>query len=777
MARLTSDELANAIPDLLSPQSLAGLREPVETHRDAWGIPHIRATNEWDLFFAQGFITAQDRLWHMDADRYRALGRWSEFVGEFGLSQDKLLRAAGMGRSAKLDYDASSDAAKAMVDAYAAGVNAFIESDQPLPVEYGMLGTTPEPWENWHCITNYKMRNSLLGTFEAKLLRTKLAGQVDPSKIAAIMNGYPEGHLITVPPADRYDGVDLDGIEELQQAANDANWLNETEPGSNAWSISGDLTASGKPLVAGDSHRALDTPSVYYQVHLSCPDFQIIGHSVPGMPGVMHFAHNDNVAWGMTYGSADTQDLFIEKFEDRSDGRYFLFKDQWQPAEVLNESIAIRGGESVDIEITITRHGPVIAGDPSAGNGIAITDPGLIEGTRWVDSARDVMRSTSVETLHEAFGEWTDRVNNYAVADVDGNFGYLHEGKIPVRGERNGWSAVPGWTGEFEWQGYIPHDELPRTINPVEGFAVTCNQRVAQADYPYYVGLYFAAHYRADRIITRIGELEPGTATVADMATIHAERLSSPAIVLRDRMSSLELTGAVHRAAQGLLKSWDGRIDRESVATSIYAVIRSIITRWQTEFRFGDSSAELLASDTGADAHRRLIAQEWQMALENGDESIWPDGHTWSGVLKSALDEAMGLLRERYGDEMSDWTWGNLHRTAPIHPLSAVFPENADVLNPPGVSAHGDGDTPLAGSYGTAMPFDVSGISVNRYIFDPSDWTNSRWITPLGSSGHPGSKHYSDQSVMWSNVEYIPQLWDWQEIAEKAETSQTLNPG
>ena len=178
MARLTSDELANAIPDLLSSQSLSGLRESVETHRDAWGIPHIKATNEWDLFFAQGFITAQDRLWHMDADRYRALGRWSEFAGESGLAQDKLLRAAGMGRSSKLDYEVASDEAKAMIDAYTAGVNAFIESDQPLPVEYGILGLTPEKWENWHCIINYKMRNSLLGTFEAKLLRTKLVGQV-----------------------------------------------------------------------------------------------------------------------------------------------------------------------------------------------------------------------------------------------------------------------------------------------------------------------------------------------------------------------------------------------------------------------------------------------------------------------------------------------------------------------------------------------------------------------------------------------------------------------
>ena len=259
---ISRSDLEAALPDVTSTLRFAALEAPVEVFRDEWGIPHIRAESESDLFFAQGFVTAQDRLWHMDADRHRALGRWSEWVGESGVNRDRLLRSAGMGRIAKLDYDAASPEAKAMVDAYTAGVNAYIDTADLLAVEYVLLGERPEPWESWHCLTVYKMRNTLLGTFEAKLLRTKLAGLIGPEKLADLITGYPQGALLTVPPGAVYDGPPVDGLDDLIKAASEANWLNETDAGSNGWAISGDLTASGLPLVGGDSHRALDTPSV-----------------------------------------------------------------------------------------------------------------------------------------------------------------------------------------------------------------------------------------------------------------------------------------------------------------------------------------------------------------------------------------------------------------------------------------------------------------------------------------------------------------------------------
>ena len=475
---ISAKDFQAALPDLESTQYCEGLEKAVTIHRDPWGIPHIQAEAEADLFFAQGVATAQDRLciWTSTAIRLWAAGPNGRVLQDWTATAS--CWAAGMGRTAKLDYEASSPQARAMLDAYAAGVNAFLATTTALPVEYQLLGQHPEPWESWHCLAVYKMRNSLLGTFESKLWRTRLAQVVGPENLAQLIKGYPQGHLLTVPPGTEYEGEPLDGLAALSR---------ETDPGSNAWSIAGEYTDSGLPLVAGDSHRALDTPSVYYQVHIACPDFAVSGYSVPGVPGTLHFCHNEYVAWGMTYGSADTQDLFVERFRETTDGLEYEFRGAWRPAEILRDHV--RGAASVTAEVVITHHGPIIAGDPRKGQAIAISDPGLIEGTPWADAARDAMRARSVEDLHQAFARWNDRVNNYAVADIHGCFGYLHEGRIPVREAANGWCAVPGWSGEHEWQGYIPHAELPKAINPATGYAITCNQRVTSSDYPYYVGL------------------------------------------------------------------------------------------------------------------------------------------------------------------------------------------------------------------------------------------------------------------------------------------------
>ena len=774
--KITEADLKAALPDLTTTMRFAGLHNPVDVYRDQWGIPHIKAENENDLFFAQGFVTAQDRLWHMDADRHRALGRWAEFVGSSGVSQDRLLRAAGMGRTAKLDYEIASPEAKVMVDAYTSGVNAYLDTVQTLPIEYTILDQTPERWENWHCLAVYKIRNTLLGTFEPKLYRMRLAKMLGPEKLADLMKGYPNGHLITVPPGEVYEGLPLEGLYELSEAAGAANWLDEVDAGSNGWSISGELTESGLPLVGGDSHRALDTPSVYYQVHLSCPEFAVIGHAVPGMPGALHFCHNEYVAWGMTHGGADTQDLFIERFREGPEGREYLFEGRWRPAEVLDETIGVRGDDSVPIEVTITHHGPVVAENPASGAGIAISDPGLIAGSNWVDAARDAMRSKSVDELHEAFRNWTDRVNNYAVADVHGNFGYLHEGKIPIRPESNGWRAVPGWTGEYEWNGYIPHDELPKAINPDTGYAVTCNQRVAGHDYPYYVGLSFTPEYRARRVQTRILELEPGMGTVDDMARIHAERVSNPARIFTEALIGVTPLDEDSAAALALLRAWHYTMDRNQAQPLIYAKTKTHVIRFLLDHLMGDMAAEVFSGAAGGDAHARQIVVKMNEELETGDNSLLPTGGDWAGVLASALRSALADLKAQLGDDMSKWDWGQLHRTHPQHPLSLIFPELAELLNPPAVPTHGDGDTPLAGSYAFHNEFIATGMSVNRYIHDPSDWTNSRWIVPLGASGHPGSPHYADQAEMWANVEYIPQLWDWDQISAEAESHQRIEP-
>ena len=784
MPKISHLDLIRSLPDVRSPKRFAALQSLVEIFRDPWGIPHIRADCEADLYFAQGFVTAQDRLWHMDYDRMRALGRWGEYVGIGAVDHDRFMRTVGMGRTARLDYETCNEESRTMLDCYTAGVNAYLESTgtkdssfgSGIPIEYHLLGCMPEPWEPWHCISVYKMRNTLLGTFEPKLLRTRLAqNQETAAALARIIKGYPHGHLVTVPPGEEWQGEPLDGLPELLKVAEEVNWLGQSDMGSNAFSVGGTRTRSGQPLVAGDSHRALDTPSVYYQVHLRCPDYSIVGYSLPGMPGIMHFCHNEYVAWGMTYGSADTQDLFIERFREVNGEREFQFKDEWRKAVVLRERLEVKGANPVDLEVTITHHGPIIAGDPVEGHGIAISDPGLLEGTPWVDAMRDAMRSRSVNELHSAFEKWNDRVNNYAVCDISGNFGYLHAGRIPVRDEANGWRAVSGHLGDNEWRGYIPHHDLPRSINPECGYVITCNQRVAQSDYPYYVGIHFAPGYRARRIQKRILELE--AITVEDMTSILSDRVSIPARNLVGRLIRLEGVDSAFAEALSILEKWDYRMDLDRIAPTIYAEVRAQLVERMARTLFGDDGEVLLSGAAGADVHLKMVAIEVDRALLGDGDCLLDGGIGWDDLLKESLSLACRALSQKMGPDPSGWRWGEAHRTRPRHPLSDYLPEAADQLAPPSLGVHGDADTPLAGGYTAINRYDVTGLSVTRYVFDPSDWRNSKWIVPLGASGHPGSPHYIDQAKMWIEVEFVPQLWDWTEIEDKAESRQQLLPG
>ena len=504
MPSLTRKDLEAALPDVISPLKFKGIKAAVTIYRDHWGIPHIRAQNEPDLFFAQGFATAQDRLFHMDYDRMRCLGRWAEYAGPRALPQDRLMRKRRLDRVSKADYGVCSPAAKSMLDAYASGVNAFMDTSKAWPIEYKLLGVKPEQWAPWHCILVYKVRNTAEGSFHNKLWMARLAAEIGGEHAAAITPGYLPGHLLTVPPGAEYRGPVENAVHELTETAKHIVHFQDPGGESNGWVVSGTRTASGKPLVAGDSHRTLDTSNVYYQTHLSCPAFSAIGHAVPGFPGVLHFMHNEYVAWGMTHGMGDTQDLFVEQFRDAAGpsahspgapgpgqsgtgqgSREYLFKGEWLKAEVTAGTLRVRGGKDEEIEVTETRHGPVIEGDPAKGWGIALSDPGSAGATRWVDAAYNAMKCKSADEFEAAMEEWTDRTNNYPYADVQGNFGYALRGCIPVRSRANAWGPVPGWTGEHEWEGMVPPRELPRTRNPEEGWVVTCNQRTVDETYPH----------------------------------------------------------------------------------------------------------------------------------------------------------------------------------------------------------------------------------------------------------------------------------------------------
>ena len=754
---------------------LKGIEGSVAVYRDSYGIPHVRAGSAHDAFFGQGFVTAQDRLFHMDHERRFVYGRWAELAGEAALEQDVAMRRFQVHESVRVDYEALNPETRAMMDAYAAGVNAFIDTTESLPFEYSLVDAVSERWEPWDCIAAFKRRHILFGVYEAKLWRARLVSVLGPENAARVQPGYRDGEMLIMPPDATYLSPGADILQQLTAGADVLRWLSDTDGGSNSWAVSGDRTESGKPFLAGDSHRPLDTPNVYYQNHIACPQFDAMGLSFPGFPAFPHFGHNGSVAWCVTHAAADYQDLYVERFKEGSPPRY-LFKGEWREAEVRHEVISARGGRQVETDVFLTHHGPVISGGPDTGHGIAFKYTATAGPNRGFQCLLPMLMASSADSIDESMREWVDPSNNFVFADIHGNIGYLNRGKLPVRTVANAWLPVPGWTGEHEWQGFVPFEEVLRFRNPDTGYIVTCNNRIAGEDYPHYIGTDFAPEYRARRIAERLKPLH--RATLQDMAAVHAERVSIPARTFARLLSTVSPEDELSAQAQGKLGGSDGSMDRDAVQPTIYSAFRWRLNRALHEHNLGPLAHEALqATGRGAPFHlHRLEATFHELAQENDTGLLLPDTD-WGTMMSRALAEGVADLRARLGNDMESWTWDSVHVTRPRHPLSASFPEVAALLDPPSVPLGGDADTPLRSGYDPSGSFEITGVSVNRYVFDTSDWDNSGWVIPLGASGHPGSPHYADQVPAWAAVELLPMLYSWDKVQQSAKTVQELKPG
>ena len=766
-------DLRDFLPDLNNDLIFEDLNGDVEIYRDTWGIPHIKTKDEFDLFFAQGFATAQDRLWHMDFDRYRSLGRSSELLGSEMLDNDRLLMKIDVEEASKADYQSSSDLSKKMLDSYANGINAFIKSSKTYPVEYFLLNIKPNFWKPWDCISVYKIRNMLMGTYEMKLLKTRAYQELGVDLFEKIWGEIPASELLTIPPNTRLNKAVSRSLDSLSESVNLFNYLKETDVGSNAWVISGNRTKSGFPLIAGDSHRALDTPSVYYQIHLECEKFSVSGYSIPGFPGAPHFSHTEHLAFGMTHGNADYQDLFLEKFRENKKNIEYFYKNQWHKAELNIKSINVKNGKKEFVEVIKTNHGSVIGGDPRAGFGLVFSHTGTNTATKWVDTVYEILHAKNSDQLIESLKEWTEPVNNFVFADTKGKIGYKLRGKIPIRNSDNHKGIVCGWDGNHDWEKLIPYSEMPSSIDPVGGYIVTCNQRVVGSDFPYYIGDDFRPGNRASRIISRILELPEGKATVEDMSQIHSDRLSIPASVLFKKMLKMDLFSKYSEDLVSLIKEWDFVMNPDSKIATLYSMIRKTLIQETVKFVFGDLIYRFNSSEFSRAYTFIIDSIYYQLINQISGNSKFINDSVLLKLLENSVITNMEIFEQKFmEDKLDSQKWGKVHRTNPIHPLSKIFPKYSSLLNPPSVSMGGDSDTPQQGGY--LDNFEVNSVSVNRYIHDTSDWKKSRWIVPLGSSGHPGSPHFSDQSKLWSKLETIPQLWDWNEIKSVAETAQLL---
>ncbi len=769
--------LKSYLPDYSKVFVIDAISSDVEIYRDNWGIPHIQANDQNDLFFAQGFATAQDRLFQMDLDRLRCMGRSSEYLGIKAISNDKLNIKRNFEIVAKADLNKASVKAKKMIEYFTKGVNFYLHNLDKLPFEYQLLDKEPELWEDWHSVLVYKIRNAAEGSFNAKLFYSQLANEIGSKKAAKLTPGYFPGALLTLPPGKKYTGEIENAIKELTEAAQNFQSIGAVDGESNGWSISGNRTYSGLPLVGGDSHRALDTPNVYYQVHLKCDDFEGIGHTIPGYPGIMHFAHNKNVAWGMTHGGADTQDLFLEKLRYKNNKIQFFYDDKWIDTKTYKKIINPRNSESINIEIIETCNGNIIFGGPEKEYGISLSDPGgKNSGTYWIDSAYEAMISKSADDLEKAFDKWTDRTNNYPYADYDNNFGYKFAGAVPVRNQQHHWGIAKGWDPKNIVNKEIPREDLPKSRNPKAGWVVTCNQKVVDSDYPYFMSIAFAPEYRAKSLVEYINNCSKKM-NISNMLEMHNQKISIPANkiinfskkIIIDNLGFSDLENISFKS----LNEWDFSMDKDSYQACIYSVTKENLVAKIISINYGALSEEIVNwnNDGGVSHVRRFLVPLINENIGIKDNFLI-NNLSWEELFIDSFRQAISFLQSKFGKNILDWKWGKLHTTNHVHPLSSEFDKYSDLLNPKKVAASGDGDTPLAGSFD--KNFKVSAASVNRYAHDPNNWENSRWIVPLGSSGNPGSKHYFDQLDLWANGETIPQLWNWDEIKQNCETQQKL---
>jgi len=770
----TREDLEAALPDVSGPLRLVGLEGPVDVWRDPEGVPHVRAGSLHDAFLAQGFVTAQDRLWHMEYDRRRAHGRWAEVVGPSGVGQDLYARRLRLGASARADYAAVDPATRAMLDAYAAGVNAFLATARIRPVEFQLVGLEAEPWAPWDCLAVFKIRHVEMGAWQSKLWRARLLRQLGVRLTAFLCPGTQPNPTLIVPPGGVYDGPLPDGLDILTAKEALLPSIGDAASESNSWALHGRRTASGLPLVAGDPHRALDVPNVYYQTHVACPEFDAIGFAFPGVPGFPHFGHNATVAWCVTHAMADYQDLFIERF-DPADPRRYRFGDGWREAAVHRETIRVKNGAPVEVEVTETHHGPVALGDPRRGHALAFRYTATAEPNRTADAILAMLRARTADELETAMRPWVDPANNLVFADRAGTIGYRTRGQVPRRTAANAWLPVPGWSGAHEWRGPIPFDEMPAVRNPATGWIVTANSRIAGPDYPHYLGLDHAPDFRTRRLVARLEDLHGATAD--DMAAVHADRVSIPAREMVEALRRVTPDRAIDRDALKRLREWDGVMERDAVAPTLYAALRERLARDLLSPLLGPLAADAFGPLLGAPVvHMGRLKARFGEWIQADDRTLLPAGSDWPAALGCALAGALDDLGGLLGPDAEQWTWGRVHATRPRHPLSSVFPQWASALDPPSLATDGDGETVQAGAFIPAAGYAHAVTSVARYVFDLGNWERSGWIVPLGASGHPGSPHYADQARDWADVRLRPMRYAWTRVRKDAESHQRLVP-
>lgn len=772
--------LYRSLPSWSGSAEVVGLRSGLRIVRDQNAIPHVLAENEPDAYFGLGYVHAQDRLWQLELNRRLASGRLAEVFGRDALERDRLFRALGLRQAAEQSLANVDAPTRACIDGYVAGVNAFLAQGTPLPPEFGLLGVTPEPWTAVDSLVWLEMMAWMLSSnLDSELWRWRLSERLEPRLIAEFLAPYPGDEPILI---DARPGTYGDAPKRTGQG-----WTPQgTYPnglGSNNWVVDGRQTRSGKPLLANDPHLRLTSPSLWYLAHLSAPGLDVVGATLPSLPGVV-LGHNGAVAWAFTNTGSDTQDLFLERLVPGDTTRYET-PDGALPFELRREVIRVKDEPEQVLEVRVTRHGPVLSDvyEPAQ----AVLPEGHVLALSWTALAPDdatprfalvAARARNAAELREAARVFHAPPQNIVYADAAGEIGFVAAGRVPVRRPENttrGLVPAPGWQRESDWDGYIPFDELPAQRNPASGRIVTANQKITPADYPRWLGAEWVEPFRAQRIEQMLAE---GTAYgVDDFARMQLDVESGPAELLLPILLEAARAGAVgerERSALARLQAWN----REMRADRPEPLLFAEWTRQLARSIYADELGELFQ-----DAWAERFSFLRNVLTDHAGQSHWcndigtPQAEICSERIVGALQLALDELERRHGRDMASWTWGSDHQARARHfPLSRVpvLRDWFDVTAP----ADGASHTVNVGAYDLVddEPFESHHAAGFRAVYDLSNLSASRFLLNTGQSGHVLSRHYRDWAQRWPRNELLPVPTDRRAIEAGAAEVLQLTP-
>ena len=750
----------SALPQLDGTLSVPGLSAPVTVTRDNHGIPTIEAANLDDLFFAQGYVTAQDRLWQMDGMRRYASGELAEILGPDLLKSDKEQRILGLRAAARKTLESFSPENRARFEDYARGVNAYIESHRDhLPLEFRVLRYTPKPWLPEDSTTIAAQMVKDLSHDPSLLSREKILDKLGPDLANDL---YPNSSMHDHPPTavrPNLEGNSNSDEDEDEDAPPSSSVTRNDTPsyadpfvvGSNDWVVSGAHTVSGKPLLSDDMHLGHQMPNLWFEAHLRSGNYDVAGVTLPGIPFVL-VGHNQRIAWGFTNVGETVEDLYIETFNN--DGKYKT-PNGWQDPQHRQEVIHVKGQPDVTVDVTITRHGPIVSDLISGEKRKLSLRWTLYEGVR--NPFFNVNSAQNWNEFCSAFSEFDAPGQNVVYADVDGNIGYHATGKIPIRAKGDGSYPADGSTNDYEWTGYIPFEKLPNIYNPPSGVIGTANGRIAPDGYPYSISAQWEAPWRTDRIY-RV--LQSGKKFApADMLALQTDIYSS-----FDRYAAERFVYAVDHAknatrkakqAADILRSWDGRMSADSAAPTIEARTRVQLTRMLLEPKLGPSGNDPEALSWKS--YRWAQSSVWIESVMLHQPKRWlPDNYaSYDDLLAAAVDAA--ATRNDAPDDLNAWKWGPYNPVEIQHPIFGNIPFIQSWAGP--------GTQPQSGSGYTVKAVSRNHGPSERMTVDLSNLDQSTLNLVTGEAGNLFSPYYMDQWKAWYDGTTFP--WPFTKAAEE----------